>query len=64
VQKEVAAWRERQSRLRILARHPIKVPPTETAAEKIWRRASANCQKVFIAKTKEKKINKMLPNVK
>ncbi len=34
----------RQTRVRISARsrHPMEVPPTEPAAVKIWRRASAN----------------------
>ncbi len=32
----------RQARVRISARHPREVPPTEPAAMKIWRRASAN----------------------
>jgi hypothetical protein len=31
----------RQARVRISARHPREVPPTEPAAMKIWRRASA-----------------------
>ena len=32
----------RQARVQISARHPREVPPTEPAAMKIWRRASAN----------------------
>ncbi len=32
----------RQARVRISARHPMEVPPTEPAAIKIWRRASPN----------------------
>ncbi len=31
----------RQARVRISARHPMEVPPTEPAAVKIWRWASA-----------------------
>jgi hypothetical protein len=32
----------RQARVRISARHPMEVPPTEPTAVKIWRWASAN----------------------
>jgi hypothetical protein len=32
----------RQARVRISARHPKEVPPTQPAAMKIWRRAPAN----------------------
>jgi hypothetical protein len=32
----------RQARVRISARHPMAVPPTEPTAMKIWRWASAN----------------------
>jgi hypothetical protein len=35
----LAVW---QARVRISARHPREVPPTEPAAVKIWKRASAN----------------------
>jgi hypothetical protein len=39
----VARWLAvRQARVRISARHPMKVPPTEPTAMKIWRWASAN----------------------
>jgi len=31
----------RQARVRISARHPREVPPTEPSALEIWRRASA-----------------------
>ncbi len=32
----------RQARVRIWARHPMEVPPTELTAVKIWRWASEN----------------------
>jgi hypothetical protein len=32
----------RQARVRVSARHPTEVPPTEPTAVKIWRWASAN----------------------
>jgi hypothetical protein len=39
----VARWLAvRQARVRISARHPMEVPPTEPTAVKIWRWASAN----------------------
>jgi hypothetical protein len=39
----VARWLAvRQARVRILAQHPMEVPPTEPTAVKIWRWASAN----------------------
>ncbi len=39
----VARWLAvRQARVRISARHPKEVPPTEPTAMKIWRWASAN----------------------
>ncbi len=39
----VARWLAvRQNRVRISARHPMEVPPTEPTAMKIWRWASAN----------------------
>ncbi len=39
----VVRWLDvKQARVRISARHPTEVLPTEPAAMKIWRRASAN----------------------
>ncbi len=39
----VARWLAvRQARVRISARHPMEVPPTEPTAVKTWRCASAN----------------------
>jgi hypothetical protein len=43
VAKLVARWLAvRQARVRISARHPMEVPPTEPTAMKIWRWASAS----------------------
>ncbi len=39
----VVRWLDvRQARVRISARHPMEVPPTEPTAMKKWRWASAN----------------------
>ncbi len=52
----VARWLAvRQARVRISARHPMEVPPTEPTAVKIWRWASANDVNVYLKFIRGKK---------
>jgi hypothetical protein len=44
----------RQARVPTPARHPREVTPTEPAAMKLWRRASANVERVNVCIVTEK----------